>query len=242
MGGFIDLTGKTFERLTVIKRVDNSKNNQTMWLCRCNCDGKEKVILGNDLRQGKTKSCGCLGRENSYKASKKYNTYDLTGEYGIGYTTKGEEFYFDLEDYDKIKDICWYKNSDGYLINVNRHVEIKTTWIHKVIMKVGNDQIVDHDDHNTIDNRKKNLRVCTSNDNNRNQTISDRNTSGIIGVYLDKKNGYWFSRVTINYKVINLGYYSSKYDAIKARLLGEIKYYKEFAPQKHLFKEYGIII
>lgn len=33
------------------------------------------------------------------------NTYDLSGEYGIGYTTKGEEFWFDLEDYDKIKSI-----------------------------------------------------------------------------------------------------------------------------------------
>ena len=37
---------------------------------------------------------------------KKYNTYDLSGEYGIGYTSKGEEFYFDLDDYDKIKDYC----------------------------------------------------------------------------------------------------------------------------------------
>lgn len=33
----------------------------------------------------------------------KTNTYDLTGEYGIGYTSSGDEFWFDLEDYDKIK-------------------------------------------------------------------------------------------------------------------------------------------
>ena len=38
------------------------------------------------------------------------NVYDLSGEYGIGYTLKGEEFYFDLEDYDKIKDYCWHIN------------------------------------------------------------------------------------------------------------------------------------
>ena len=41
------------------------------------------------------------------KKIKKYNTYDLSGEYGIGYTTKGEKFLFDLEDYEKIKDYCW---------------------------------------------------------------------------------------------------------------------------------------
>ncbi|WP_368488451.1 hypothetical protein [Clostridium sp. BJN0013] len=37
----------------------------------------------------------------------KYNTYDLTGEYGIGYDAKGNIFYFDLEDYDRIKDFYW---------------------------------------------------------------------------------------------------------------------------------------
>ena len=46
---------------------------------------------------------------------KKYNTYDLTGEYGIGYTSKDEEFYFDLEDYDKIKDYCWRITMQGYV-------------------------------------------------------------------------------------------------------------------------------
>ena len=47
---------------------------------------------------------------------KKYNKYDLTGKFGIGYTSKGEEFYFDLEDYDKIKNHLWYKDKDGGLI------------------------------------------------------------------------------------------------------------------------------
>lgn len=40
------------------------------------------------------------------KKNKRYNRYDLTGEYGIGYTNQGVEFYFDLEDYDKIKEYC----------------------------------------------------------------------------------------------------------------------------------------
>lgn len=39
--------------------------------------------------------------------NKKYNAYDLTKDYGKGYTLDGVEFIFDLEDYDKIKDYCW---------------------------------------------------------------------------------------------------------------------------------------
>ena len=50
------------------------------------------------------------------KYFKKYNKYDLLGNYGICYLADAElKVYFDLEDYDKIKDYCWYKNTNGYL-------------------------------------------------------------------------------------------------------------------------------
>ena len=57
---FIDLTGKIFDKLTVIKKVprpDNLKSGGAYWLCKCEC-GKEKIILGKSLIQGSTKSCG----------------------------------------------------------------------------------------------------------------------------------------------------------------------------------------
>jgi hypothetical protein len=63
MGKFIDLTGKKFGRLTVIKRdtsVDSKKG--AFWLCRCDC-GNEKSISSNALRNGATQSCGCLNKE-----------------------------------------------------------------------------------------------------------------------------------------------------------------------------------
>lgn len=43
-------------------------------------------------------------------------------------------------------------------------------------------------------------------------------------------------------EVIHLGYFDNKDDAIKARLYAEQKYFKEFAPQKHLYEQYGIIV
>ena len=62
---FIDLTGQKFGRLTVIKReYPNNKWGRARWLCKCNC-GKDKIIAGEQLRQGKTQSCGCLKLELS---------------------------------------------------------------------------------------------------------------------------------------------------------------------------------
>lgn len=59
MSKFIDLTGQRFGRLTVIERVQNTKTGQTRWLCRCTC-GCETTVNGHELRNGDTKSCGCL--------------------------------------------------------------------------------------------------------------------------------------------------------------------------------------
>jgi len=64
MGKLIDLAGKKFGRLTVIERAESYKNNnQPTWLCRCEC-GTEKIIRGDHLKNGKTKSCGCLNKES----------------------------------------------------------------------------------------------------------------------------------------------------------------------------------
>lgn len=57
-----DLTGKKFEKLTVLKRVENSKCGQTRWLCKCEC-GNETIVWGNHLRSGHTRSCGCINKE-----------------------------------------------------------------------------------------------------------------------------------------------------------------------------------
>lgn len=60
MGKVVDLTGRKFGRLTVIKRsYPNTKWGHTRWLCKCSC-GKEKIITGDNLKDGDTKSCGCL--------------------------------------------------------------------------------------------------------------------------------------------------------------------------------------
>ena len=63
----IDLTGKQFGKLTVIKRAENPNDRNAKWLCKCDCGG-EIVVYGQSLRTGDTRSCGCLerGRPKKY--------------------------------------------------------------------------------------------------------------------------------------------------------------------------------
>ncbi len=61
MPKLVDLTGQRFGRLVVLNREKNRKSNAT-WLCKCDC-GNQKIVVGDYLRTGRTKSCGCLDKE-----------------------------------------------------------------------------------------------------------------------------------------------------------------------------------
>lgn len=77
MSRIIDLTGQRFGRLVVIKRVGGNKHGRSMWLCKCDC-GTEKIITGNYLINGDTKSCGCLKLETAIKNGKANKTHDYS--------------------------------------------------------------------------------------------------------------------------------------------------------------------
>ncbi len=211
---FEDLTGKVYNKLTVIKRVEDkiskSGYNTICWLCKCSCDkGNEVVVRASDLKRGKVKSCGCI---------RKVNNYNLKGEYGIGYTHKGEEFYFDLEDYIKIKDYCWLTDSDGYIIT--RHNN-KNILLHRLIMNVTDKNVVvDHIYHKVYDNRKSQLRLATSHENSLNNKCK--------GVYWDNTYNKWIAQLTYNKKKHSKGFHSYE-EAREYRKYLEEKYFGEFA-------------
>lgn len=61
-GKAIDMSGETYGRLTVLSRVASDKHRAAKWLCRCEC-GSTVEVVGQRLRGGRTKSCGCLHDE-----------------------------------------------------------------------------------------------------------------------------------------------------------------------------------
>jgi len=66
MPKFIDITGQKFGRLTVLKKTIERKNGGVIWLCKCEC-GSELNTRADSLKEGRTKSCGCLQREKVTK-------------------------------------------------------------------------------------------------------------------------------------------------------------------------------
>lgn len=230
-----DETGNKYGRLTVISRGENDKQGNAMWYCKCDCGNPNLYLArGYGLRNGHIKSCGCLHVETARKqgtSNKKTNKYDLTGEYGIGYTSKGEPFYFDLEDYDIIKDYCWHINKSGYVVCKRD----KLISMHRLVMQAPDNVLVDHIYHKTNDNRKSQLRLCTNSENQMNRKCSN-SSSGICGVYWYAAQQKWSAEIGINGEKIFLGLYNDINQAIQARKQAEEKYFKEFA-----YKEEGDI-
>ena len=83
---FKDLTGQTFNRLTVIGRGENTKNGKAQWICLCEC-GQNSVVTTDSLKRGHTKSCGCLNKENLRKNTRTHGM-SSTPEYEIWKTMK----------------------------------------------------------------------------------------------------------------------------------------------------------
>lgn len=223
-----------FGRLTTIRQLEphisKSKRKYRQWLCVCDC-GNEKIVLEDNLKYGKTTSCGCYQKEVASsmqtpefieyrrKMLKKYNTYDLSGEYGIGYTSKNEEFYFDLEDYALIKDYCWCINKDGYVVSRDCNNK-KVIYMHRLIME--DCEYIDHINHKKHDNQKKNIR-------NVNSTENAMNRVNVSGIYYDNTKQKWKAKIQLYHNVINLGSYDCFEDAIKARKEAENKYFGEYS-------------
>lgn len=219
----IDIIGRKYGRLTVVDcyKVDNKK-----WICKCDCDcGNKTEVLKYNIMQGKVKSCGCLRTETIIKRSKRYNKYKFEQDYGIGYDCNNNVFYFDKDDFEKIRDISWRVHQDGcvmgYLANNKKYIKM-----HRYIMDCLNDEcVVDHINHNRNDNRKINLRKSTISENMRNIKIKTNNTSGCPGVCWSKLRNKWMARITFDKKKIFLGYFDDISDAIKVRKDAEDKYF-----------------
>lgn len=223
-----DLTGMHFGKWTVLGLSDNKYispqgHTDLMWVCECSCSKHTiKEIRGSILKSGGSKSCGCLFE----------NEYDLTGEYGIGYTNNKEPFYFDLEDYDKIKGYTWHRDKDDYIVaNCNINGKNTTIKMHRIVMDVLDDNTVcvDHKNHINYDNRKTELRIATNMQNSMNTIMPKNNTSGYKGVSWNKEKQKWEVYITINRNRKHLGYYNDFEDAKMARKKAEEKYFGEYS-------------
>lgn len=230
-----DLTGMVFGRLTVVGQgqdyVDKKGRHYSQWNCVCSC-GTPSTVRGGDIKKGKIRSCGCFQKEFFAEKTKErlkiYNDYEIQEDYVIMYTTKGEPFYVDLEDFWKVKDICWHIKKNGYV--EGKHGK-KSVLLHRFITGCPKKMKVDHigGSQTKNDNRKRNLRICSQGQNSKNRKLDKRNKYNCGGIsYIPKLNKYQAS-IDCDNQRIYLGIYTNLEDAIAVRKAAEDKYFGEFS-------------
>lgn len=202
----------------------------------CSVNGCDSVHYGkgycNKHYQQIRKHGRIVDGEKRHNGKRKYHSYEII-ENGLtikAYTTKDEPFYLDIEDFPQLNKGMYSINKRGYLrAYVGPGI---TKYLHRRILKAPAGMDVDHIDGDPLNNRKSNLRICTHQHNLWNSKIRNDNTSGVKGVYWDKKRKYWYARIEVNGKGINLGKHKNKEDAIKIRKEKEKEYFKEYVCER----------
>lgn len=130
--------------------------------------------------------------------------------------TKGKFAIVDDGDFDYLSQWKWWINC-GYAVRaITKNGAKKYIFMHAVICNPPDGYSVDHINRDKLDNRRKNLRVCTTSQNACNIGLSKKNTSGYKGVTRFADKDKWGAQIVINQKHIFLGLFDTKEDAAKA--------------------------
>jgi len=129
--------------------------------------------------------------------------------------TRGKTAIIDADDVPLASGVAWVFHSCGYAYTSGLGEPM--TLLHRLIMKPSKGFVVDHINHDKLDNRRENLRVTTQSHNLRNGLLKPSNKSGHIGVCWDKSRQKWMASMRVNYKMIHIGRFSSLTEAAEAR-------------------------
>ena len=180
-------------------------------------------------------------------AKKKGNNYIIDEENGIAKIElnrrKEENLWaiIDLEDLDRVLSIpyTWFakydEDIDNFYAVTSWHIpnsnKSKPVHLHQFIMNA-NGKIVDHENHDTLDDRKENLRVIADSNNSRNRKSRNKNNkSGYRNVCWDKRENVWLVQLQIDGKCKRIGKFPKDQLEEAGKFAEEMrkKYYGEFA-------------
>jgi len=151
--------------------------------------------------------------------------------------TQGKYALVDEADYaDLIRHSwCVSKNTSGYnghrkTFYAVRSEKGRATLMHRQVMAAKQGQLVDHINHNGLDNRRSNLRLCSKAENSRNQRGHRGGSSRYKGVSCDRRSAKWQAGISYEGKYHFLGQFDSEIAAARAynekarELFGEFAY------------------
>ena len=213
------ICGKEVER--IVKGMCINHYNQSIY------KPKKRTKYGpRKIKKIKLKNVKKIKSKPKYKCGP--NNYEVYNTYAeiILCNRSGNErarTKIDLEDIELCKTKRWSVQSMGYVQYMNP--ERKIILLHRFIMNAPKGKLIDHINHDTLDNRRSNLRIVTPHQSNLNQYLRSDNTSGHKGVSWFKRDSIWETYIWVDGKKKTLGKFKDLHDAIKIRKEAEDKYY-----------------
>jgi len=156
--------------------------------------------------------------------------------------TRGFVTIVDDEDFEKFGHLKWYADvyHPGKVYARRKSLDGTMVHLHREVMGVGGDGLVDHINRNPLDNRRENLRVATFSQNATNATRAP-GKSLFRGVTAYRCKGFPFrAQIRVNGKFHHLGGFASAEDAAHAYDRAAIKLHGEFAVLNFDRSSYGI--
>lgn len=142
--------------------------------------------------------------------------------------SRGRVALVDDDDFDWLNQWKWFIVGPGYAGRLKRTAGTTASiYLHRFIMDAPADWRVDHINSDKLDNRRANLRLVSSRQNQQNRQVAAHSTSGYKGVCWHKRFAKWHVRITVNGHRLHLGYHADLetaarlYDAAARHFFGE---------------------
>jgi len=145
--------------------------------------------------------------------------------------TYGQVAVVDDRDYEELSEYKWHARIQSYTgkYRAKRGGKPKEVDMARWIMDCPPHLEVDHINGDLLDNRRRNLRVCTHSENMRNRKLQRNNTSGYRGVSMVYPSRRFTAQIYDNRRRIHLGTFDTAEDAARAYNAAAMQHYGEFA-------------